>query len=36
MASGLQSPMLEKCCFDHIWGPLAGSEAGGVPAGARS
>ena len=36
MASGMQSPMLEKCCFDHIWGPLAGSDASGVPAGARS
>jgi len=36
LASGMQSPMLEKCCFDHIWGPLAGSDAGGVPAGAPS
>jgi enoyl-CoA hydratase/carnithine racemase len=32
MAAGLQSPMLEKCCFDHIWGPLAGSDAGSIDA----
>jgi enoyl-CoA hydratase/carnithine racemase len=23
MAAGMQTPVLEKCCFDHIWGPLA-------------
>jgi enoyl-CoA hydratase/carnithine racemase len=32
MASGMQSPALEKCCFDHIWGPLAGSDGGLSPA----
>jgi len=32
MASGMQSPALEKCCFDHIWGPLAGSDAGSIDA----
>lgn len=24
LAAGMQTPVLEKCCFDHIWGPLAG------------
>lgn len=24
LAAGLQQPVLEKCCFTHIWGPLAG------------
>ncbi len=24
MAMGMQSPAIEKCCFTHIWGPLAG------------
>lgn len=24
MAAGMQTPVMEKCCFDHIWGPLAG------------
>jgi hypothetical protein len=23
MAAGMQTPAMEKCCFDHIWGPLA-------------
>jgi enoyl-CoA hydratase/carnithine racemase len=36
MAAGMQSPVLEKCCFDHIWGPLAGSEAGSVQAEAQA
>jgi hypothetical protein len=22
--AGMQTPALEKCCFTHIWGPLAG------------
>jgi hypothetical protein len=21
--AGMQTPELEKCCFTHIWGPLA-------------
>ena len=24
VAGGMQTPVLEKCCFTHIWGPLAG------------
>ena len=24
LAAGMQTPELEKCCFTHIWGPLAG------------
>ena len=24
MAMGMQTPTIEKCCFPHIWGPLAG------------
>ena len=24
MAGGMQTPVLERCCFTHIWGPLAG------------
>lgn len=24
MGAGMQTPALEKCCFTHIWGPLAG------------
>ncbi len=24
MAMGMQTPSIEKCCFTHIWGPLAG------------
>lgn len=24
MAGGMQTPQLERCCFDHVWGPLAG------------
>jgi len=24
MAAGMQTPALERCCFDHIWAPLAG------------
>ena len=23
LAAGMQTPSMEKCCFDHIWGPLA-------------
>jgi len=23
LAAGMQTPVIEKCCFDHIWGPLA-------------
>jgi enoyl-CoA hydratase/carnithine racemase len=23
MAAGMQTPAMEKCCFDHIWAPLA-------------
>ena len=23
LASGMQTPRIEKCCFSHIWGPLA-------------
>jgi enoyl-CoA hydratase/carnithine racemase len=25
LASGMQTLVLERCCFDHIWGPLAQS-----------
>jgi enoyl-CoA hydratase/carnithine racemase len=25
LASGMQTPLIEKCCFNHIWGPLAES-----------
>jgi len=32
MAAGLQSPVLEKCCFDHIWGRLlAATPAASMP-----
>lgn len=24
MGAGMQTPELERCCFTHIWGPLAG------------
>ncbi|MES2017513.1 MAG: enoyl-CoA hydratase/isomerase family protein [Pseudomonadota bacterium] len=24
MAMGMQQPVMEKCCFTHVWGPLAG------------
>jgi enoyl-CoA hydratase/carnithine racemase len=24
MGMGMQTPVMEKCCFTHIWGPLAG------------
>jgi hypothetical protein len=24
VAGGMQTPVLERCCFTHIWGPLAG------------
>ena len=24
MAMGMQTPIIEKCCFTHIWSPLAG------------
>jgi len=27
LAAGMQTPVMERCCFDHIWGPLAGSES---------
>jgi enoyl-CoA hydratase/carnithine racemase len=23
LAAGMQTPTIERCCFDHIWGPLA-------------
>ena len=23
LASGMQTPAIERCCFNHIWGPLA-------------
>jgi enoyl-CoA hydratase/carnithine racemase len=23
LASGMQTPLLERCCFSHVWGPLA-------------
>ena len=23
LASGMQTPLIERCCFNHIWGPLA-------------
>ena len=23
LAAGMQTPLMEKCCFDHVWGPLA-------------
>jgi enoyl-CoA hydratase/carnithine racemase len=36
MAAGMQSPALEKCCFDHIWGPLAVSAAGSVQTAAQT
>jgi hypothetical protein len=32
MATGIQSPALERCCYDHIWGPLAASGGGQSPA----
>ena len=25
LATGMQTPLIEKCCFSHIWGPLAES-----------
>jgi len=25
LAGGMQTPLIEKCCFNHIWGPLAES-----------
>ena len=25
LAGGMQTPILERCCFTHIWGPLAGA-----------
>jgi enoyl-CoA hydratase/carnithine racemase len=27
LAAGMQTPVMERCCFDHVWGPLAGSES---------
>jgi enoyl-CoA hydratase/carnithine racemase len=23
LAAGMQTPLIEKCCFNHVWGPLA-------------
>ena len=23
LAIGMQTPTIEKCCFNHVWGPLA-------------
>lgn len=28
LASGMQTPAIERCCFNHIWGPLAEPSAG--------
>jgi hypothetical protein len=25
LATGMQTPVIEKCCFNHVWGPLADS-----------
>ena len=25
LATGMQTPVIEKCCFNHVWGPLAES-----------
>ena len=25
LAGGMQTPLIEKCCFNHVWGPLADS-----------
>jgi len=27
LAAGMQTPIIEKCCFNHIWGPLADPES---------
>jgi enoyl-CoA hydratase/carnithine racemase len=27
LPAGMQTPALERCCFDHIWGPFAQSAA---------
>jgi hypothetical protein len=27
LAGGMQTPDLERCCFDHIWGAFADSPA---------
>jgi hypothetical protein len=32
MATDMQSPALEKRCYDHIWGSLAASGGGQSPA----
>jgi hypothetical protein len=23
LAAGMQTPLIEKCCFNHVWGPFA-------------
>ncbi|MBL1100577.1 hypothetical protein [Streptomyces coffeae] len=25
LAMGMQTPAMERCCFTHVWGPLAGA-----------
>jgi enoyl-CoA hydratase/carnithine racemase len=27
LAGGMQTPVIERCCFDHIWGAFADSQA---------
>jgi hypothetical protein len=27
LAVGMQTPAIERCCFDHIWGAFADSQA---------
>jgi hypothetical protein len=36
LAAGMQTPVMERCCFDHIWGPLAGSESRDIDTDAAS